>query len=115
MNVLFTLLGWLGLGLGLLSLPAALFVGPHLLAVALGFTGFGLGSLMVASGFRRRTNWATWSGIALCAVPVLVAALAVYQAANAVEWDSVAVWGSVATFFAVTLVAIYTHRSGRRF
>jgi hypothetical protein len=114
MVALFTLLGWLGLGLSLLSLPAALFVGPHLLAATLGSFGFGIGSLKIAHGFRRGAKWATWTAVALCAIVVSMAALAVVQATKAAEWDSVAVWACIAIFFAAVLIAFYTHRSDRR-
>jgi hypothetical protein len=110
MPALFTLSGWLGLAWGLLGLPAALFVEPHVLAVALGCISFGFGSLIVAQGFRRGKRWAPWIGGALCAAVVSLAALAAVQSAKASQWDSVGVWASVAMWFAVVLIAIFYAR-----
>ncbi len=79
MSALFTLLGWFEIGCGLICIPTALFVGPHLLAVAIVSVGLGIGSLTVARGFRSGAKWATWTGAALCAIIVVVASIAIVQ------------------------------------
>ena len=111
MSALFTLLGWFEIGCGLICIPTALFVGPHLLAVAIVSVGLGIGSLTVARGFRSGAKWATWTGAALCAIIVVVASIAIVQATKAAEWDSVAIWASIAAFFTSALIAVYNHRS----
>lgn len=111
MSVLFYLLGWLGIAFGLVNLPAAFFVGPHLFAVGLGSVGFGIGSLKVEHGLRRGAQWSTWTAILLCAIVIAVASFAVVQATQAAEWDSVAVWATIAIFFAAVLIAVYIYRS----
>lgn len=112
-QTLFTILGWFAVGFGLLYLPTACFVGPHLLAAATGLIAFGLGSLVAARGFQRETRWASWCASALCAIAVAVALVAVLQSALADEWESVAVWAMAATYFAATLFAVFTNRPGR--
>jgi uncharacterized membrane protein YfcA len=97
---LFVFIACCGIGFGLLCLPTALFVGPHVLAVSFSNVLAGAASLIIARGLRRRAVWAWWSGLSLC---FAIIAVTVFGLAQSVSGREVA--NSV--FFAVVGIFVF--------
>jgi uncharacterized membrane protein (DUF2068 family) len=93
-----------GVGFGILSLPTALFVGPHLLAASLGHILFGVMYLIIARGLTRNKAWAWWAGTLLSVAITLLALVALAQSIHAEDWPSVVFYSIATIFFLILLI-----------
>lgn len=93
----FTLLGVFAVGFGALSLPAGLFVGPHVLAAAIGEIVVGTASLLIARGLWHGKRWSRWCAAALTlAIGAIIATGLVQSVIAGEEANSI--------FFSILLV-----------
>jgi hypothetical protein len=99
LQVLCFIAGVYGVGVGILSLPTALFVGPHLLAASMAHLGLGIAFLWAGSGVARRSMRALAVATACGTSVAIVGMVAVWQLMADQDRTLLVAWSCLTLYF----------------
>lgn len=101
LRVLSSLAGLYGVGLGLLVLPTALFVGPHLFFAAVAHLLLGVTLLLAGRSIDRGSRRAEQFARFIAVLVTVFCTAGVVTLSLRRDWGGVAYWGGLGAFFAV--------------